>query len=92
MNFRRILLTLLALLGATQPLAPHGLGYNVEKFERSPGVYFERLGEAVLSNSEWKLVVYVALTPLTDQIAAIEQYVAHIDNICSNIDIRNWTT
>ena len=89
MKFRRILLTLLALLGATKPLASHGLGYNVEKFEGSPGVYFERLGEAVLSNTEWKLVVYIPLTPLADQIAAIEQYVAHIDKICSKIYIRN---
>jgi hypothetical protein len=38
-----------------------GLGYSIEKYDESPGLYYELLGEANLYNTEWKTVVYVHL-------------------------------
>ncbi|GFG39807.1 hypothetical protein Cfor_10582 [Coptotermes formosanus] len=92
MGFCQIVLVLLTLLGATPPLTSHGLGYNVEKFDRFPGVYFEQLGETSLSNTEWKFVVYIPLAQLIDKITATDQYVFYINQLRSKIDIRNWTT
>jgi hypothetical protein len=92
MGFCQIVLVLLTLLGATPPLTSHGLGYNVEKFDRFPGVYFEQLGETSLSNTEWKFVVHIPLAQLIDKITATDQYVFYINQLRSKIDIRNWTT
>lgn len=43
-------------------------------------------------NAEWKFVVYVPLAPILEQITTTEQYVAHINQLWSKIDIKNRTT
>jgi len=41
--------------------ALHELGYAVEKYDESPGIYYENKGVAVLYNIAWRTVVYVNL-------------------------------
>jgi hypothetical protein len=34
--------------------AEKGLGYAAEKYDESPGLYYEQLGETTLYNTDWK--------------------------------------
>ena len=69
----------------------HALGYTLETYDKSPGLYFESLDQATLYTTEWKTIVYVPVRPTANQTAAIDQYVNHISKLCSGVDIRNWT-
>jgi hypothetical protein len=44
----------------------------MEKYDESPGIYFENKGQASLYNTEWITVVYVNLKQTTKQSGALE--------------------
>jgi len=48
--------TLIGLLTATATLDA-----TLQKFEKSPGLYYDHVGETQLYNTEWKLLTYVDL-------------------------------
>jgi len=56
----RIVLLLLWLLWV-QESAPMNddVGYSVEKYDESPGIYYESKGQANLYNTEWRTIVYM---------------------------------
>jgi hypothetical protein len=67
------------------------LNYKVEKYDHSPGIYFESKGHAKLYNTEWKTVVYINLKETTNQSVLVGQYIKHIKQLCQETEIRNWT-
>ena len=66
-------------------------GYEMNVYRVSPGVYFEDLGHATLSNTAWTIVVYVPVQTTDSETSNLEQYVHYIDRICSRMIVKNWT-
>ena len=66
-------------------------GYEMNVYRESPGVYFEDLGHATLSNTAWTIVIYVPIQTMNSETSHLEQYVHYIDKICSRMIIKNWT-
>ena len=48
-------------------------------------------GTAVLYNIAWRTIVYVDLTKIDNETIVLKQYVNHVDVLCQNTVIRNWT-
>jgi hypothetical protein len=68
------------------------LGYSVDKYDESPGVYYENIGEVSLYNTEWKTVVlYVNLRNADRESERLGQYINHVNKLCLTNDVRNWT-
>jgi hypothetical protein len=67
------------------------LGYSIDKYEESPGIYYESLGDVTLFNTEWKTVVYLNLKDMSQESERVEQYIDHISKLCSATETRNWT-
>ena len=55
--------------------ADGGIGYEMNAYQGSPGVYFEHLDHANLSNTAWTIIVYVPLHTKDDETSSLEQYV-----------------
>jgi hypothetical protein len=68
-----------------------GQGYSIEKYEASPGLYYELLGETTLYNSEWKTIVYVNLKETDSQTEQLGQYINHVNKLCKSTEVQNWT-
>jgi len=83
-----VVVSLSALLGVA---ALNNLGYSIEKYDESPGIYYESKGLAVLYNIEWKTVVYVNLNKIDSETLTLKKYVHHVDVLCHMSVIRNWT-
>ena len=64
------------------------VGYEINVHRESPGVYFENLGHATLSNTAWTIVVYAPIQITDSETSHLEQYVHYI---CSRMIIKNWT-
>jgi hypothetical protein len=71
--------------------ALHNSGYSIEKYDESPGMYYENKGIAVLYNAAWKTIVYVNLNKIDNESLAMRQYVHHVDMLCQMSIVRNWT-
>ena len=67
-------------------------GYEMNVYQELPGVYFENLGHATLSNTAWTIIVYVPMHTIDDENSNLEQYVQYIDKTCSRMIVRNWST
>jgi len=44
------------------------------KFEKSPGLYYDHVGEAQLHNTEWKLLMYVDLQEADRNLETVVKY------------------
>jgi len=55
--------------------ALNDLGYFIERYDDSSGVYYENKGVAVLYNIAWRTVVYVNLNKADNETLAMRQYV-----------------
>jgi len=67
------------------------LGYSIEKYDESPGIYYENRGIAVLYNIAWRTVVYVNLNRIDNETMVLRQYVQHVDALGQMTVSRNWT-
>lgn len=68
------------------------LGYSVEKYDESPGIYYGNKGQANLYNTEWKtVVVYVNIRKMNNQSNSLDQYIKHIVKLCQEIEAHNLT-
>jgi hypothetical protein len=87
------LVTILLWLGSVQGSTPtlRELGYTLERYDESPGIYYENKGQVNLYNTEWQVVVYIDLSGISSQSNKIEQYVKHINKLCQEIAVQNWT-
>jgi hypothetical protein len=70
-------IVLLLLLSSAASL--NDIGYTVERYDESPGIYYEHKGMAVMYNVEWRTVVYVDLSKTDNETSAIRQYLQHVD-------------
>jgi hypothetical protein len=84
----KVIISLSALLNVQ---ALNDLGYSVERYDESSGVYYENKGVAVLFNVAWRTIVYVNLNNMDNETLVLRQYVYHVDILCQMIVIRNWT-
>ncbi|XP_023715320.1 uncharacterized protein LOC111868676 [Cryptotermes secundus] len=67
------------------------LGYSVDRYDESPGIYYENLGEVNLFNAEWKTVVYLDVKDMDQKSDKIGEYTEHMRKLCLTTSIRNWT-
>ncbi|PNF33117.1 hypothetical protein B7P43_G15216 [Cryptotermes secundus] len=69
------------------------LDATLVRYNESPGLYYERLGEAQLYNTEWKIITYVNLDEADKNLDAVKNYhrickqkhpirVTHLDEDC----------
>jgi hypothetical protein len=65
--------------------------YSLENYDKSPGIYYESKGTAVLFNTVWKIIVYVDLDKINREILTLWKYVNHIEVLCQNSVVREWT-
>ena len=84
----RVVLLLSALLSVA---SLNELGYTVERYDESPGIYYENKGVAVLYNTAWKTVVYLDLNKFDNEMLTLRQYIQHVEMLCQMSVIRNWT-
>jgi hypothetical protein len=54
-------------------------GYTVEKYDESPGIYFENMGVAALYNTASRTVLYMDLRKLDNETLALRQYIHHVE-------------
>ena len=66
-------------------------GYNVERFEESPCLYYVDKGIVNLYTTVWKTLVYVDLNAEDLEEGALGEYIDHVDRLCNTIEVRNWT-
>jgi len=71
-----MIISLSTLLSVT---ALHELGYFVEKYDESPGIYYENKGVAVLYNIAWRTIVCVNLDKIDNETLMLRQYVNHVE-------------
>ena len=83
-----VIISLSALLNVA---ALNDFGYSVERYDESPGVYYENKGVAVLYNIAWRTIVYVNLNKIDNEALILRQYVHHVDILCQMTVITNWT-
>jgi hypothetical protein len=83
-----MMLSLSALLNVA---AMGDLGYTVERYDESPGIYYENRGVAALYNTAWRTIVYMDLGKIDNDTLALRQYVHHVEILCQMSVIRNWT-
>ena len=85
------LISAIALTAALNATALSGSEYSIESYDKSPGIYYESQGTAVLYNTVWKTIVYVDLSEIDNETGALRQYVHHVEILCQASIIRNWT-
>jgi hypothetical protein len=83
----RVLLSFSILLGVA---ALHNPGYTLEKYDESPGIYYENKGTAALYSEAWRTLVYVDLNQLDRETLALRQNIHHIEMLCHVSVLRSW--
>jgi hypothetical protein len=78
------------LLPATQ-MSNEEQEYSVNRYDETPGLYYEALGETTSYNTEWKPIVYVNLNEINSETEQLGQYVDHVNAFCRTTQIQNWT-
>jgi hypothetical protein len=67
------------------------IGYTLERYKESPGIYYENRGQASFYTTNWRTVVCVDLKETLNQSIVIEQYVQHINRLCQELAVKTWT-
>ena len=65
--------------------------YRLEEFVKSPGIYYENVGQAVFYSTTWKTVVYLPLKAVTNQLDPLNSYVDYVNQLCAKVELRGWT-
>jgi hypothetical protein len=68
-----------------------GQGHSIDRYDESPGLYYELLGETALYNSKWKTIVYVNLKETDSQTEQLGQYISYVNKLCTLTEVQNWT-
>jgi len=50
---------IISLSALSNVAALNDLGYSIERYDESPGIYYENKGVAVLYNTAWRTIMYV---------------------------------
>jgi hypothetical protein len=62
----------------------------LERYNESPSLYYERLGDAQLYNTEWKMVTYVNLDEADRNLDTVRKYAQMSINFCKNHEHTFW--
>jgi hypothetical protein len=62
----------------------------LEKYSESPGLYYERLGDAQLYNTEWKIITYVNLDNADRNLDTVRKYAQMSFDFCKNHAHTFW--
>jgi hypothetical protein len=65
--------------------------YRVEKFEESPGLFYDDKGAVNLYTTLWKTIVYVDLKAEDLEVDELGSYINHVDRLCNSVEVKNWT-
>jgi len=84
----KVIISLLTLLSVA---ALNDLGYSIEKYDESTGIYYENKVVGVLYNIAWRTVVYVNLNKIDNETVVLRQCVRQVDSLCQMSVFRNWT-
>lgn len=91
MTFLSVVLVLGTLINVAWMTERYSPEYRLEEFAKSPDIYYENLGKAVLYSTTWKTVVYFPLKTVTYQLGTLNSYVDYVNQQCSKIELRNCT-
>ncbi|XP_068081928.1 uncharacterized protein [Anabrus simplex] len=64
------------------------IDFQLQPYESTPGVYFDKLGEVQLYNTEWKVVTYVNLEALNDAYNVGKKYIQRTMRLCSELEVN----
>ena len=70
--------------------ATAALDTTLQKFEKSPGLYYDCVGEAQLYNTEWKLLTYVDLREADQNLDTVVKYAQLSKDFCKNHEHTFW--
>jgi hypothetical protein len=59
------ILSAIAVVTLLKVAALSDVDYSIEKYDESPGLYYENKGVAVLYNAVWKTIVYTVTLSIT---------------------------
>ena len=76
---------LITLLTATA-----ALDATLQKYEKSPGLYYDHIGEAQLYNTEWKLLTYVDLLEADRNLETVQKYAELSKEFCKKHQHSFW--
>ena len=71
-------------VGIANVTALNDLGYSIERYDESLGIYYENEGVEELYNIAWRAIVYVSLNKTDNETLALRQYVHHVDTLCQH--------
>jgi hypothetical protein len=74
MGSQHWLVIAIALVTALNAMALSESEYSIESYDKSPGIYYESKGTAILFNVVWKIIVYVDLNEIHKETMALKQY------------------
>jgi hypothetical protein len=66
------------------------LDATLERYNESPGLYYERLGDAQLYNTEWRIVTYVNLDEADRNLDTVRKYAQLSIDFCKNHERTFW--
>jgi hypothetical protein len=70
--------------------ATAALDATLQKFEKSPGLYYDCVGEAQLYNTEWKLLTYVDLQEAHRNLETAVKYAQLSKDFCKKHEHSFW--
>ena len=66
------------------------LDFRLETIPESPGLYYEYIGEARLSNSVWKILTYVDLSQVDSNFEVVKKYARFTIDFCKVHENADW--
>jgi hypothetical protein len=66
------------------------LDVTLQKYEKSPGLYYDHIGEAQLCNTEWKLLNYVDLQEVDRNLETVVKYAELSKEFCMKHEHCFW--
>jgi hypothetical protein len=87
------IVTILLWIGSIRGCTPtlKELGYSLEKYGQSPGIYYEYMGQVNLYNTEWQVLLYDDLLGIRSQSNEIALYIKYINKLCEEIQTNKQT-
>lgn len=66
------------------------LDFRLERIPESPGLYYEHVGEARLSTSEWRILSYVDLKQVDVNFDVVKRYAKFTVDFCQTHERSDW--
>ena len=63
-------------------------GFQIEEFEKSPGLYYVDRGTVQLYNTVWKTIIYVNLREEDMEVNSVGTYIDHVERLCNSVEVK----